>query len=145
MSEGSAGNDLGRSRAAAWANHDVRRRADAHAVAIAIKDERILALGDDAEALVGPKTQVIDAGGRTVIPGLFDSHIHTVMGGQNELSVSLAAARSIADVQAAFAVRTRATPKGAWIRAAAAGMRASSGKVVCQRGSSSTRRRPTIP
>jgi predicted amidohydrolase YtcJ len=84
--------------------------------AIAIKDERILALGEDAEALVGSGTEVIDLGGRTVIPGLFDSHIHTMMGGQNELSVSLAAARSIADLQDAFAVRARATPKGAWIK-----------------------------
>jgi predicted amidohydrolase YtcJ len=83
---------------------------------IAIGGERIQALGDDAEALVGPDTQVIDLAGRTVIPGLFDSHIHTVMGGLNEVAVALESARSIADVQAAFAARARVTPKGAWIR-----------------------------
>jgi hypothetical protein len=84
--------------------------------AIAIGAERILALGDDAEALIGRDTQVIELGGRTVIPGLFDSHIHTMMGGQNELAVSLEGARSIADVQAAFAARARATPERAWIK-----------------------------
>jgi predicted amidohydrolase YtcJ len=84
--------------------------------AVAISGERILARGDDAVSLVGRGTQAIDLGGRTVIPGLFDSHIHTVMGGQNELAVSLADARSIADVQAAFAARARTTPKGAWIK-----------------------------
>ncbi|HUK61385.1 MAG TPA: amidohydrolase [Stellaceae bacterium] len=84
--------------------------------ALAVAGGRILALGEDAEALAGRGTEVIDLGGRTVIPGLFDSHIHTVMGGQNELAVSLASARSITDVQAAFAARARTTPKGTWIR-----------------------------
>ncbi len=84
--------------------------------ALAIGGGRIMALGEDAEALAGPKTRVIDLGGRTAIPGLFDSHIHTVMGGLNEIAVSLEAAKSIADVQAAFAERARVTPKGAWIR-----------------------------
>jgi predicted amidohydrolase YtcJ len=84
--------------------------------AVAIAGERILALGEDAEALIGGTTKVVDLGGRTVIPGLFDSHIHTVMAGQNELAVSLESARSIADVQAAFAARVRTTPKGVWIK-----------------------------
>jgi predicted amidohydrolase YtcJ len=87
---------------------------------LAVADGRIMALGDDAEALIGPDTRVIDLGGRTVIPGLFDSHIHTVMGGLNEIAVALEAARSIADVQAAFAARARMTPKGAWIRGSSA-------------------------
>ena len=84
--------------------------------ALAVSGGRIVALGEDAETLIGRDTAVIDLGGRTVIPGLFDSHIHTMMGGQNELAVSLEAARSIADVQAAFAARARTTPKGGWIR-----------------------------
>jgi predicted amidohydrolase YtcJ len=86
--------------------------------AIAIAGERILARGEDAETLIGPNTQVIDLGGRTAIPGLFDSHIHTMMGGLNELAVNLESARSLADVQAAFAARARITPKGRWIRGA---------------------------
>ncbi|HEY3917163.1 MAG TPA: amidohydrolase [Stellaceae bacterium] len=86
--------------------------------AIALAGGRILARDKEAEALTGPATRVIDLGGRTVIPGLFDSHIHTMMGGLNEMAVDLGKARSIADVQAAFAERARITPKGQWIRGA---------------------------
>ncbi len=83
--------------------------------AIAVANGRIVALGHDALALAGPGTQVIDLGGRRTIPGLFDSHIHTVQGGQNELAVDLANARSVADVQAAFAARAKTVAPGAWI------------------------------
>ena len=46
--------------------------------ALAVKDERILAVGSaaDIERLKGPATRVIDLGGRTVIPGLIDNHAH---------------------------------------------------------------------
>ena len=51
-------------------------RPEAHAVACA--NGRILAVGDDGEAgaLAGPGTRVVDLKGRTVIPGLIDSHCH---------------------------------------------------------------------
>src|SRR5690606_19153702 len=46
--------------------------------AIAIADGRILAVGTNAEILRhrGARTEVIDLGGRPVIPGLMDSHVH---------------------------------------------------------------------
>jgi predicted amidohydrolase YtcJ len=49
-----------------------------HAQAIAIKGERILAVGTDAEinALAGKNTRRIDLGGRTVTPGFNDAHYH---------------------------------------------------------------------
>jgi predicted amidohydrolase YtcJ len=52
----------------------------AGARAIATKDERIIAVGDEGEilGLAGPRTHVIDARGLTVIPGLNDNHIHAV-------------------------------------------------------------------
>ncbi len=83
--------------------------------AVAIRADRILALGEEAEALIGTGTTVIDLGGRTVIPGLFDSHIHTIGGALNELAVSFEDARSIADVQAAIAARAATVAPGAWI------------------------------
>ncbi len=48
--------------------------------AIAVRDGKIAAVGTNAEArkAVGPKAQVIDLGGRTVIPGLIDSHMHAI-------------------------------------------------------------------
>lgn len=83
---------------------------------VAIGGERIIALGAEAEALIGKGTTIVDLGGRTVIPGLFDSHIHTIGGALNELAVSLEGAKSIADIQAAFAARVATVPPGTWIQ-----------------------------
>ncbi|MBL9047486.1 MAG: amidohydrolase [Tabrizicola sp.] len=57
------------------------------AEAVALGGRRILAVGGRAEteALAGPATRVVDAGGRTLLPGFVESHLHLVLGG-NELS-----------------------------------------------------------
>jgi len=57
------------------------------AEAVAIGGGRILAVGSRAEveALAGPGTRVVDAGGRTLLPGFVESHLHLVLGG-NELT-----------------------------------------------------------
>jgi predicted amidohydrolase YtcJ len=46
--------------------------------AMAIKGKKIMALGTDQEMreLAGPKTHFVDVGGRTVIPGLIQTHYH---------------------------------------------------------------------
>ena len=51
--------------------------------AVAVKDGKILAVGSDEDVAQykGPDTQVIDAGKRTVIPGLNDSHLHVILDG----------------------------------------------------------------
>ncbi|MFH9672157.1 hypothetical protein ACH4L5_07715 [Streptomyces sp. NPDC017405] len=48
------------------------------AQAVAVAAGRILAVGSDAEitAPAGPDTHVIDLAGRTVLPGVNDSHLH---------------------------------------------------------------------
>ncbi len=53
---------------------------------VAVKDGRIIALGEGnaPEDMKGPDTQVIDASGKTVTPGLIDSHTHLVHGGSRE-------------------------------------------------------------
>src|SRR5260221_6139243 len=55
----------------------------APAQALAVRDGKIAAIGDTPgiRALAGPSTRVIDLGGRTVIPGLIDSHIHAIRAG----------------------------------------------------------------
>src|SRR5258708_5129380 len=55
----------------------------APAQALAVRNGRIAAIGDSSgiRALAGPSTRVIDLGGRTVIPGLIDSHIHAIRAG----------------------------------------------------------------
>src|SRR5262249_27406883 len=53
--------------------------------AVAVEGGKVTAAGTNAEVLRqrGPTTQAIDAGGRTVIPGLNDSHLHLIRGGLN--------------------------------------------------------------
>src|SRR5438552_14315004 len=57
------------------------------AQAVAIKDDRIVWVGDenDAEAHAGPTTKVIDAGGRMLLPGFIDSHFHVLLGGNPDV------------------------------------------------------------
>ncbi|MES2548508.1 MAG: amidohydrolase [Pseudomonadota bacterium] len=57
------------------------------AEAVAFGGGRILAVGSraDVEALAGPGCRMVDAGGRTLLPGFVESHLHLVLGG-NELS-----------------------------------------------------------
>jgi predicted amidohydrolase YtcJ len=57
------------------------------AEAVALAGGRIVAVGSRAEveALAGPSTRVVDAGGRTLLPGFVESHLHLVLGG-NELT-----------------------------------------------------------
>jgi predicted amidohydrolase YtcJ len=53
------------------------------AQAVAVRAGRIAYVGSDAgaQALVGPATEVVDAGGATVMPGIHDGHIHALAGG----------------------------------------------------------------
>jgi predicted amidohydrolase YtcJ len=94
-------------------------REGSYAQAVAIKNGVITSVGSNAQVLKlkKPGTQVIDAGGRTVIPGLNDSHLHIVREGLNynaELRwdgvTSLKRAMQMLREQAAR------TPDGAWVK-----------------------------
>jgi predicted amidohydrolase YtcJ len=85
--------------------------------AVAVKDGKITAVGRDAEVLKerGAATRVIDLKGRTVLPGLFDSHVHALEAGLSEYRAPLPALDSFAAVQAYLRERAKSTPKGQWI------------------------------
>jgi predicted amidohydrolase YtcJ len=53
--------------------------------ALAVRGRTILATGSDADmrALAGPKTRILDLGGRVVLPGLIDAHIHPAQSAQD--------------------------------------------------------------
>jgi predicted amidohydrolase YtcJ len=86
--------------------------------AIAIKDGRFLAVGSDRQirVLTGPRTRVIDLGGRTVIPGLIDSHIHASEAGLNwDAELHWEQTRSLADGLKLIANAAGRQPAGSWI------------------------------
>lgn len=64
-------------------------RSRAHAVAVS--GGRILAVGgDEVRDLIGPRTEVVDLGGRLLVPGFQDAHVHPVWGGLDMLRCDLA-------------------------------------------------------
>ena len=73
---------------------------------LAIAGGRFVAVGE--APAIGPDTQVIDLGGRTVVPGLIDSHLHQLFAALNQPAVDLLGARSIADVQRLIEARVEA-------------------------------------
>lgn len=79
--------------------------------AFAVKDGRFVQVGTNSEAmaLTGPATRVVDLKGRTVIPGLADSHLHTAGGGPN---IDLSRTRSLADVFAKLAEAAKSAKPG---------------------------------
>ena len=87
------------------------------AEAVAVKDGRIVAVGDDDAVFrwAGPKTRVIDADSHTVLPGLYDSHVHPLDAATSELDAPLPNLRSLKDVFAYIRRRAAVTPKGEWI------------------------------
>jgi hypothetical protein len=89
------------------------------ASSIAIGDARVLATGDRSavEQLRGPDTVDVDLGGRTVIPGLNDSHLHLIRGGLNYLmELRWDGVPSLADALRMLAEQTRRTPAPQWVR-----------------------------
>ena len=87
------------------------------AEAIAVKDGRIVAVGDDAEIFrrVGPKTKVIDAEGYPLLPGLYDSHVHLLGASTSEAEGPLPDVPSLEDGLKQIREKAAASPEGTWI------------------------------
>ena len=89
------------------------------AQAVAIQDGRFFAVGSDEEImrLRGAKTEVIDLGGRTVIPGLNDSHMHPIRGGLNyNMELRWDGVPSLADALRMLREQAQRTPPPQWVR-----------------------------
>jgi predicted amidohydrolase YtcJ len=85
--------------------------------AVAVKGDRILAVGSDAAILKhrGPRTKVVDAKGRSVLPGLYDSHTHPVGAALSELDEELPYLQSLDDVFSYIRKKAEKLPEGEWI------------------------------
>ena len=88
------------------------------AEAFAVRDGRIVFVGSrqEANALKGPNTRVVDAAGKTVIPGMVDAHAHFGGLAQTLRAVDLTGTRSYDEVVARVAERAKSVPKGSWIQ-----------------------------
>ena len=89
------------------------------AQAAAIKEGRFVAVGDElaVQAYRGPQTQVVDLRGRTVIPGLNDSHLHVIRGGLNyNMELRWDGVPSLADGLRMLKEQAQRTPTGQWVR-----------------------------
>ena len=87
------------------------------AEAVAIRDAKIVRVGtsEDVLKLRGPNTRMIDADGRTVMPGLIDSHVHPVGAAASEAVKPMEVWQSLKDVKAYIRKQAETTPKGQWI------------------------------
>lgn len=87
------------------------------AQAAAIRDGVLVAIGDSTEIrrYVGAQTRVIDAQGRTVVPGIIDTHVHALGVAGTEARQPFKDLRSVSAIQAWIREQTARLPDGTWI------------------------------
>src|SRR5688572_457208 len=87
------------------------------AEALAIQGNRILRLGttEQIKALAEPGTRTIDAGGRLVLPGFNDAHVHFLTGGFHLAGVDLGDAKSSEELARRIGEFAKKLPKDRWI------------------------------
>jgi hypothetical protein len=88
------------------------------AEAVAIRDGRIVAVGTSANLrqLAGPRARVINLEGRTVIPGLIDSHMHAIRAALSfSTEVNWIGARSLAEALDRIRLASHTMAPGAWL------------------------------
>ena len=94
---------------------------DRIAEAVAIRDGKVVAVGSsrEVERLIGPETQQVDLGGRTVTPGLMDSHAHFAGSGADRLYVvdlSYPNVHSVHDVVTKVREQVALLEPGEWVQ-----------------------------
>ena len=82
---------------------------------VAVLDGRIVALGSnkDTKKFIGAQTQVLDVGGKLVLPGFVDAHTHFASGGHSLIALTFRGVNSIAKVQEMVAVKIKELLPGA--------------------------------
>jgi len=105
--------DLIVTHAKVWTVDAARPQAEA----VAVIGERIVAVGSNAEIEQwrGPQTHVIDAGGKLVLPGFNDAHVHFISGGMELDSVQLKDVTSAQEFARLIGEKAKSMPRGEWI------------------------------
>jgi len=90
-----------------------------HTSSFAVSDGAFVAVGDerDTAPYIGSNTKLIDLRGRTVIPGLNDSHLHLIRGGLNfNMELRWDGVSSLADALRMLKEQAARTPAPQWVR-----------------------------
>jgi predicted amidohydrolase YtcJ len=85
--------------------------------AMAVKDGRIVGIGTDEEIrkTYSAKTKTIDLGGRFVMPGFNDAHLHLANAGFEKLNVNLVGVKSLDEMKDRIADRVKSAASDEWI------------------------------
>lgn len=85
--------------------------------AIAVKDQKILEIGSDADIkkLIGEKTEVLNLNGETVIPGFIESHAHFLGIGKMKQEIDLRNTRNWEEIVQIVKNKVATVKKGEWI------------------------------
>ncbi|GGN07418.1 amidohydrolase [Dyadobacter beijingensis] len=86
---------------------------------VAISSGKILAVGSNAQVLKtkSKSTRIVDAGGRTLIPGLFDSHLHVIRGGRFfNAELRWDGVKTLRRALEMLREQAKRTPEGQWVR-----------------------------
>src|SRR5688572_23369059 len=88
------------------------------AEAVAIRGNTFAAVGTTAaiRKMAGPETRVIDAGGRTVVPGFIESHVHATGAARGEVSQVFTQLHSIQEIRDWVRARAGEAGPGGWVR-----------------------------
>ncbi|TDO20293.1 amidohydrolase [Pedobacter duraquae] len=89
------------------------------AEAIAVAGNRIIAVGNKQQVLrfKGTGTQIIDARGKTIIPGIYDSHLHVIRGGRfYTTELRWDGVKTLKRAMAMLKEQASRTPDGQWVR-----------------------------
>lgn len=96
-----------------WTDDDARPRVEA----VAVRDGRVVFAGTraQAQAMVGPKTEVVDLKGAAMFPGFTDAHAHLREIGQREMTLNLEGSASLAEAMQRLKARVAAAKPGEFI------------------------------
>lgn len=88
------------------------------AQAVAMTHGRFAGVGsnEDIEGLIGPGTKVWDVGGKTVLPGFIDAHIHVLNSGVRHVMAADCDVPTLTQVQAGLRDRVAKMPAGQWVQ-----------------------------
>lgn len=88
------------------------------AEAVAIRGNTFAAVGttEAIRKMAGPQTRVIDAGGRTVVPGFIESHVHATGAARGEVSQPFVQLQSIQEIKDWVRARAKEAGPGGWVQ-----------------------------